>query len=67
MYFFIKWSTSNYECVVIVDCYDKNYIVNLNKACHEKNLAFILCGNLGLYGYTFVDFGENHKVFDATG
>lgn len=22
---------------------------------------------MGLYGYTFVDFGEDHKVFDLTG
>ena len=51
----------------MVDSYDKNYLVNLNKACHEKNVAFILCGNLGLYGFTYVDYGENHKVFDATG
>lgn len=26
-----------------------------------------MAGNLGLYGYTFVDYGESHKVFDATG
>jgi ubiquitin-activating enzyme E1 len=26
-----------------------------------------LAGNLGLYGYTFVDFGEAHTVFDLTG
>ena len=50
-----------------MDNYDRNYLVALNKACHEKNVAFILAGNLGLYGYTFVDFGEAHKVFDATG
>jgi ubiquitin-activating enzyme E1 len=34
---------------------------------HGKNLGFILGGNLGLYGYTFVDFGEKHRIFDATG
>lgn len=50
-----------------MDNYDRNYLVALNKACHEKNVAFILAGNLGLYGYTFVDFGEAHKVFDGTG
>jgi hypothetical protein len=34
---------------------------------HSKNLGFLLAGNLGLYGYTFVDFGDNHRIFDATG
>ena len=60
-------SADNYTCVVAIDHYDRDYLVNLNKACREKNNGFILAGNLGLHGYTFVDFGENHKVFDATG
>jgi ubiquitin-activating enzyme E1 len=50
-----------------MDNYNKHYLVELNKACRAKNIGFILAGNLGLYGYTFVDFGEAHRVFDATG
>ena len=50
-----------------MDNYDRDYLVNLNNACHAKNIGFILAGNLGLYGYTFVDYGDAHKVFDATG
>jgi ubiquitin-activating enzyme E1 len=42
-------------------------LIQLNKACHAKNIGFVLAGNLGLYGYAFVDFGEAHRVFDATG
>ena len=42
-------------------------MVKLNKACRDNKVGFILAGNLGLYGYTFVDFGEAHKVFDLTG
>lgn len=52
---------------MVVDNYDRNYLVGLNKACHAKAVGFILAGNLGLYGYTFVDFGDNHRIFDATG
>jgi ubiquitin-activating enzyme E1 len=52
---------------MIVDNYDQEYLVKLNNACRAKNIGFLLAGNLGLYGYTFVDFGEAHKVFDATG
>lgn len=50
-----------------MDCYDKNYLINLNKACREKNVGFIYAGNLGLYGFTFVDYGDKHKVLDPTG
>lgn len=53
--------------MVVIDYYDKKYLTELNKACHEKNIGFILAGNLGLYGYAFVDFGENHLIFDQTG
>lgn len=34
---------------------------------HQKNAGFIYGGNLGLYGFAFVDFGDHHPVFDATG
>lgn len=30
-------------------------------------MGFIYGGNLGLYGFAFVDFGDNHKVLDPNG
>lgn len=53
--------------VVVLDNYNKKYLIELNKACHEKNIGFILAGNMGLYGYTFIDYGDKHRVFDPTG
>lgn len=53
--------------MVVIDHYNKDYLVRLNKAVHAKGNGFILAGNLGLYGYTFVDFGDAHRIFDATG
>jgi molybdopterin/thiamine biosynthesis adenylyltransferase len=38
-----------------------------NEFCRSKNIGFILGGNLGLYGYTFVDYGDNFKCYDKTG
>ena len=51
----------------MLDNYDHHYLVQLNKAFHQKNLGFIYAGNLGLYGFAFVDFGDHHRIFDATG
>jgi ubiquitin-activating enzyme E1 len=51
----------------VLDNYDKEYITKLNKELHSKNKGFIYAGNLGLYGFVFVDYGESHKVFDSTG
>lgn len=53
--------------MVVLDSYNRDYLVKLNKAFHQKNLGFIYAGNLGLYGFCFVDFGDSHRIFDATG
>jgi ubiquitin-activating enzyme E1 len=53
--------------VVIIDHYNREYLLELGKIAHGKGIGFILAGNLGLYGYTFVDFGESHTVLDGTG
>lgn len=63
----VAWIAENFECVLVSDNYDKKYLIDLNNACRAKNVGFIAAGNLGLYGYTFVDFGEKHIVFDLTG
>lgn len=59
--------SSNYTCVVVMDHYDREYLVKLNQACRQNNVGFLYAGNLGLYGFTFVDFGENHKIIDPNG
>lgn len=55
----VKSRVSHFECAVMVDNYDKDYLVKLNRAMRSKGQGhgFVLAGNLGLYGYTFVDFG----------
>jgi ubiquitin-activating enzyme E1 len=42
-------------------------LIRLNNAGRGKNIGFIYGGNLGVYGFVFVDFGDNHKVLDQTG
>ena len=59
---------ANYNVV----CYSENLngfknILQANNFCHEKNVGFILCETLGLFGYAFVDYGEKHGVNDADG
>jgi ubiquitin-activating enzyme E1 len=55
-----------------VVCYTENLngIENIkaaNKICHDNKVGFILSETLGLLGYSFVDFGEEHLVFDHDG
>lgn len=51
----------------MLDYYDKDYLIKLNKAMRSKNVGFVYAGCLGLYGFTFVDFGENHLVLNGSG
>jgi molybdopterin/thiamine biosynthesis adenylyltransferase len=42
-------------------------LIKFNDFCRKNNIGFILGSNLGLYGNTFVDFGNNYKCFDKDG
>ena len=58
-----------FDVVVFTDYYDIDKLIEYNEICHSqaKPIGFILAGSLGLYGYTFVDFGDSFRVFDRTG
>ena len=58
-----------FDVVVFTDYYDIDRLIEYNEICHSqaKPIGFILAGSLGLYGYTFVDFGDSFRVFDRTG
>ncbi len=42
-------------------------MIALNNAARAKGVGFIYGGNLGLYGFAFIDYGDNHKVHDLNG
>ena len=42
-------------------------IVGWNKELRAKGIATLLTQTLGVYGYHFNDFGDNHKVHDPDG
>lgn len=57
----------NYNVVVFTDLYDRVKLINANEFCRANNIGFVYAGNLGLYGFTFVDYGLKHNVFDTNG
>lgn len=57
MYRVFVFRVKNYSCVVVLDNYDKEFLVRFNKKARDNNVGFIYGGNLGLYGFVFVDFG----------
>lgn len=60
---------SNFDIVCFTDCYDKEFLIKMNDFCRsrEKPIGFIWTGNLGLYGWAFVDYGDEHIVHDKDG
>lgn len=53
--------------VIFSDYYNKDKLVEFNDFCRSKNIGFIYTGNLGLYGFAFVDYGKKFSVFDTNG
>lgn len=59
--------SKNYDVVVVTDNYNQAYLTKLNEACRKNKVGFIYSGNLGLYGFAFVDYGEEHVINDKDG
>lgn len=58
---------AQFDVVVFTDCYDIEKLTAFNNFCRSKGIGFIYSGNLGLFGFAFVDFGAKFKCFDPTG
>ena len=58
-----------FDVVCFTNCNDRDYLIRINNTCRtqEKPIGFIWTGALGLFGWTFVDFGDAHIVFDKDG
>ena len=59
-------SLGKFTVVVLVD-YPRAEIVRINEYCRKNNIIMLAAGTYGLYGYSFSDFGPNHKVSDSDG
>jgi ubiquitin-activating enzyme E1 len=59
----------NYDLVILTDFWDQNLIYQYNIFCREqkKPIGFIHCGILGLFLFSFVDFGNGFKIYDKDG
>lgn len=60
---------SQFDVVCFTDCYDRDFLIKVNDFCRsrEKAIGFIWTGALGLFGWTFVDYGDSHLIFDKSG
>jgi len=52
---------------VFTDFYDIDFLVKVNELVRTRKIGFIYASSLGLYGNTFVDFGEEFTCYDVNG
>ena len=63
----LKDNESKYDVVVISEFLQKQEIIKINAICRENNIGFIYTSEIGIYGFCFVDFGEQFCVKDENG
>jgi ubiquitin-activating enzyme E1 len=55
-----------YTVVVLTDA-SEQLAVAVNNYCRQHGILFLWTGILGVFGFTFVDFGPSFEVFDKDG
>ena len=65
--FFDVIKKQNLNVIVQTEIQSKDYIIQLNDFCRKNNIKFIYGAVLGLGGFIFSDFGNNHIIFDKNG
>lgn len=60
---------SQFNVVVFTEYYNQAKLIEFNEFCRSRDspIGFVWAGSLALYGWTFVDFGPNHVIFDKNG
>ena len=58
---------NKYDIVVISEFLSPNEIIKINEICRKNNIGFIYASELGIFGFCFVDFGNNFNVIDENG
>ena len=58
---------SKYDVVLFSEFVSPEEIIKINEVCRNNNIGFIYTSELGIFGFCFVDFGDNFKVIDENG
>ena len=55
---------SKFNVVVFTELQPVNFMIQINNICRQNKIKFIYACNLGLAGYIFTDFGQDHIIFE---
>ena len=63
----LEENIENFHVIIITEIVNTKYLFSMSEKCHNKNVNFIYCLNLGLSSFVFCDFGNNHIITDPFG
>ena len=62
-----KEDIKKFDVIIITEIMKLEELYELNNFTRKNNINFIYTLNLGLTGFLFNDFGENHSIYDYNG
>ena len=63
----IKDKDLKYDVLIITEFLGKEKLIEINELCRVNNIGFILSLEFGIFGFIFVDFGNEFIIQDETG
>lgn len=58
---------ARFHTVIVTEVTDLTVATRINRACRENGVAFLLADVLGLFSWSFSDFGADFDVVDVDG
>ena len=62
-----KEDIKKFNLIIITEIMKLEELFEINNFCRKNNINFIYTLNIGLCGFLFNDFGDNHYVYDSNG
>ena len=63
----LKEPELKYDVIVITEFLSKKQLIEIDDLCRNENIGFIASFEFGIYGFVFVDFGNDFTILDETG
>ena len=63
----LKKNIKNFDILVVTEIFNFQIIKEFDDICRENKKKFIYASTLGLSGFIFVDFGDEHIILNKTG
>ena len=62
----IKIIPKNYDAVILTELISQKKSIEIDDVCRKNNIPFIYSAALGLTGFIFTDFGNEHKIYEKS-